>query len=149
MLQKVPLRLRRASAEDAEFAFRVLKETMREHAIATWGTWWEEESRRETNEQVSARKTEIIEHNGTGVGIQLVKRTDTHIQLEQLYIAKAFQRRGLGTELLKRLMTEARESNLPIRLRVLAVNPARVWYERLGFLAIETTPERIFMEWRP
>ena len=141
--------LRRANAEDAAFAFRVLEETMREYAIATWGTWWEQDSRRETNEQVSAGKTEIIEHNVTGVGIRLVRRTDTHIQLEQLYIAKAFQRRGLGTELLKRLMTEARESNPPIRLRVLSVNPARIWYERMGFLAIETTPERIFMEWRP
>jgi hypothetical protein len=40
-------------AEDAEFAFAVLKETMRDHAVATWGTWWEEESRREIFEQVS------------------------------------------------------------------------------------------------
>jgi hypothetical protein len=36
------LTLRRATVDEAEFAFRVLKETMREYAIATWGTWWEE-----------------------------------------------------------------------------------------------------------
>jgi hypothetical protein len=44
------LTLRRAvaeDAEDAEFAFGVLKETMRDYAVATWGTWWEEEARRE------------------------------------------------------------------------------------------------------
>jgi Acetyltransferase (GNAT) domain len=49
----------------------------------------------------------------------------------QLYIATTFQRRGFGTQLLKRLFVEASESKLPIRLRVLAVNPARAFYERL------------------
>jgi ribosomal protein S18 acetylase RimI-like enzyme len=140
---------RAARAEDEEFAFGVLKETMREYAVATWGTWWEEESRRETAEQVNAGRTDIIEFNNVPIGIQLVERAKTHIQLEQLYIAKAFQRRGFGTELLQRLIAEGRESKLPIRLRVLAVNPARALYERLGFVVVETTKERIFMEWKP
>ena len=73
MTVKDSLTLRRANADEAEFAFRVLKETMREYAMATWG---------------------------------------------------AFQRHGFGTQLLTRLFVEARKSNLPIRLRVLAVNPA-------------------------
>jgi GNAT superfamily N-acetyltransferase len=143
------LTVRRATAEDAEFAFRVLKETMREYAIATWGTWWEDESRRETDEQVTAGRTEIIELDKVPIGVQLVDRTGTHIQLVQLYIAKAFQRRGFGTRLLKRLLVEAGESNLPIRLRVLAVNPARGLYERLGFVVVEMKAERYFMEWVP
>lgn len=52
MTAKDSLTLRCATAEDAEFAFQVLKETMREYVVATWGTWWEEESRRETVDQV-------------------------------------------------------------------------------------------------
>jgi hypothetical protein len=32
------LTLRRANEEDVDFAFRVLRETMREYAIATWGS---------------------------------------------------------------------------------------------------------------
>jgi GNAT superfamily N-acetyltransferase len=142
------LTLRRANAEDAEFAFRVLKETIRDYAVATWGTWWEEESRRETIEQVSVGRTEIIEFNGLPIGVQLVDRPGTHIQLVQLYIAKVFQRRGFGTQLLQRLFVEAKAANLPIRLRVLAVNPAKCLYERLGFVVVERTPERYFMEWR-
>jgi GNAT superfamily N-acetyltransferase len=149
MTTRDPLTLRRANANDADFAFGVLKETMREYAIATWGTWWEDESRRETVEQVSAGKTEVIEHDRVPIGVQLVDRPGQHIQLIQLYIAKGFQRRGFGTQLLGRLFEEARESNLPVRLQVLAVSPARIWYDRLGFLVIETMPERIFMEWRP
>ena len=122
---------------------------MREYVIATWGTWWEEQSRQETVEQVTAGRTEIIELDGQAIGVQLVDRPGTHIQLVQLYIAKEFQRRGFGTRLLKRLLEEARGSNLPIRLRVLAVNPAKALYERLGFVVVERTPERYSMEWVP
>jgi GNAT superfamily N-acetyltransferase len=67
----------------------------------------------------------------------------------QLYLLKEFQRRGLGTQLVKRLFVEARELNIPIRLRVLAVNPAKGLYERLGFVVVERTPERYFLEWLP
>lgn len=143
------LTLRRATARDADFAFQVLKETMREYVIATWGAWWEDESRRETVEQVSTGRTDVIELDQVPIGVQLVDRFETHIQLVQLYIAKEFQRRGFGTQLLKSLFEIARGSNLPIRLRVLAVNPARSLYERLGFVVVETTPERLFMEWVP
>ena len=143
------LTLRRAKAGDAEFAFRVLEQTMREYVIATWGTWCEERSRRETTEQVTAGRTEIVELNGLPIGLQLVDRPGTHIQLLQLYIAKDYQRRRFGTQLLGRLFAEARKSKLPIRLRVLAVNPARALYERLGFCVVDTTPERYFMEWVP
>ena len=149
MTDRDSLALRRASEEDVDFAFQVLKETMRDYVVATWGTWREEESRREIAEQVSAGGTEIIELDHAPIGVQLVERPGTHIQLVQLYIEKEFQRRGLGTQLLKRLFVEGRESSLPIRLRVLAVNPAKRLYERLGFVVIETTAERLFMEWRP
>jgi GNAT superfamily N-acetyltransferase len=143
------LTLRRANAEDAEFAFGVLKETMREYVISTWGTWLEEESRRQTVEQVSAGRTEIIELNGVPVGIQSIERAGTHIQLEQLYLREAFQRRGLGTQLVKKLLEEARKSKLPIRLRVLVVNPAKKLYHRIGFVVVERTAVRYFMEWVP
>jgi GNAT superfamily N-acetyltransferase len=69
---------------------------------------------------VRAGRTEVIELDGMPIGVQLVDRPGTHIQLEQLYIEKAFQGQGFGTHLINQLFVEARESNLPIRLRVLA-----------------------------
>jgi GNAT superfamily N-acetyltransferase len=47
-----------------------------------------------------------------------------------MYIRAEFQRRGVGTKLVERLMREARDANLPIGLRVLRVKPARAFYER-------------------
>jgi hypothetical protein len=97
--RSVSLTLRRANAEDADFSFRVLKETMRDYAVATWGTWWEEESRRETVEQVTAGRTQIIELDGRPIGVQLVEQAGTHIQLVQLYrerISAAGVRHGVA-----------------------------------------------------
>jgi ribosomal protein S18 acetylase RimI-like enzyme len=98
---------------------------------------------------VSSGRTEVIELNQVPIGVQLVDRPGTHIQLVPLYIAKEFQRRGFGTQLVKRLLLEASGTELPVRLRVLAVNPAKALYERLGFVVVERTPERYFMEWVP
>jgi hypothetical protein len=38
---------------------------------------------------------------------------------------------------------------VPVRLRVLVVNPAKQFYERLGFVVVETTTERYLMHWKP
>jgi GNAT superfamily N-acetyltransferase len=64
------------------------------------------------------------------IGVQLVDRPGTHIQLEQLYIEKAFQGRGFGTHLLNQLFVEAKESNLPIQvLRSSAFGGPMVGYD--------------------
>ena len=51
----------------------------------------------------------------------------------QMFVDGPFQRRGIGTEVMKRLIGEANESNLAVRLNVVRINPARRLYERLGF----------------
>ncbi|NJN01027.1 MAG: GNAT family N-acetyltransferase [Leptolyngbyaceae cyanobacterium RM1_1_2] len=48
---------------------------------------------------------------------------------------------GIGTALLNNLILEALQSRIPVRLRVIVVNPAKSFYERLGFFVAETTTE--------
>ena len=60
-----------------------------------------------------------------------------------------YQRRGIGSKLVERLLAEARSARLPLRLRVLRVNPAFRLYQRMGFRVVEATPERYFMEHLP
>jgi GNAT superfamily N-acetyltransferase len=52
---------------------------------------------------VRAGRTEVIELDGMPIGVQLVDRPGTHVQLEQLSIEKAFQGQGFGTHLLNQL----------------------------------------------
>jgi GNAT superfamily N-acetyltransferase len=60
----------------------------------------------------------------------------------QLFILPAHQGQGVGRHLVENLIAEAAHAGLPIRLRVLRVNPARLFYEKLGFVVTESTPER-------
>jgi GNAT superfamily N-acetyltransferase len=135
-----------ATADDAEFVYRVVETTMRDYVVRTWGAFNEEVSRKAAAEKIAAKSYRVIQFDGEDVGALAVERFSTHIQLDQLFILPSHQNRGIGTELVRGLAREARESKMPLRLRVLAVNPARRLYEREGFRMTSTTPERVYME---
>lgn len=122
---------------------------MRKHVLATFGAWNEDEARRNIAESIAAGYTQIIELGDAPVGIHAVERAPDHIQLWRIFILPEYQRRGIGSELIERLLIEARGAALPLRLRVLRVNPAFKLYERMGFKVVQTTPERYFMEHSP
>ena len=138
--------LRPATSDDSEFAYRTTRDTMREYVLATWGEWNEEEARRRSSENIAAGCTRIIELESTAIGIHVVKREPDAIRLLQIFILPEYQRRGIGSQLIERLLAEARNARLPLRLRVLRVNPAFALYQRMGFKVVEATPERYFME---
>lgn len=138
--------LRPATPEDVEFACRVSRDTMRVHALATFGTWNEEEVRQRCSKNIAAGFTRIIELDGAQIGIYVVERAPDHVQLLQIFILADYQRRGIGSHLIENLLAEARAASLPLRLRVLRVNPAFDLYRRLGFNVVQETPERYFME---
>ena len=138
--------LRPATAADAEFACDTTRETMREYTLATWGEWKEDDARRRVAENIAAGETRIIELDGVPIGIQTVTREPECIQLLQLFIRPQHQNRGIGSKLIRQLLDQARTEGLPLRLRVLRVNPAFALYRRLGFKVVQEAPERFFME---
>jgi ribosomal protein S18 acetylase RimI-like enzyme len=88
----------------------------------------------------------IIQCRGEDVGAISVERHPDFIKLSQLVILPQHQNKGIGTSLVRELALEARQAGTPLRLRVLKNNPARRFYERLGFRVSSTTPERVYME---
>ena len=146
-LAEVPsIRLRPATSNDAEFAYEVLEQTMRNYVEATWGEWSEARSREEMTKDASDGQSQIIELGSLRIGLLRLEEHSTHLQLEQLFVLPQYQRQGIGTLLLERVLEQARIRQLPVRLRVLRVNPARGLYERKGFKVVSETPERFFME---
>jgi len=141
--------LRSASAGDAEFVYGVIEATMRDYVVAIWGHWNEAAVLEEAQAICRAGQAQIIQVDGAAVGMLLVERHATHIELEQLLVLPAHQNRGVGTLLVRGLMSEALHNKLPLRLRVLAPNPAKRFYEQLGFVVVDTTAERFFMEYCP
>jgi ribosomal protein S18 acetylase RimI-like enzyme len=139
--------LRPANPGDVEFALGVARETMREYAIATWGSWQEDRARSGIEKHVLEGQTQIIELGGVPIGIEVVERAPDHMRLLQLFIDPMYQRQGIGSDLIRRLIEEAEQKAVPLRLRVLKVNPAQRLYKRIGFKIVDTTTEHIYMEY--
>ena len=133
--------LRPATSEDAAFALHVTEACMRVYAEQTWGTW-------NGRADLDPSFDKIIQLAGTDIGLIGVERHSDHWFLEKLYLLPAYQNRRLGSCLLQRLMQEASLAQVPLRLTVLEVNPARRFYERHGFVLTHTISPRHHMEWR-
>lgn len=138
--------LRQATGDDAQLFYDVIDRTMREFIIATWSRWNESRVRQESLEKSISPKARIILVGDVAVGVFVVERHPTHIQLEQIYLLPEYQCLGIGTALINNLIAEAKQSALPICLRVMVVNPATKFYERLGFVVTEATPDFFVMQ---
>ena len=138
--------LRPAFESDAEFVTCVIETTMRAHIERTWGSFNADETRQRVLGNIEAGHCSIIRWGNQDIGVFTIAREPAEIKLEQIFILPPFQRKGLGTYLIRAIAAEAKAVGKPLRLRVLAVNPAQQLYEREGFAVTETTPERIYME---
>ncbi len=127
------LTLRNATPNDSEFAYLVKRAALRDCVERVWG-WDEEEQRQLHAGRFSARNCRIITLAGTDIGIVVAALTPDALHVHQLFILPAHQGRGIGRWCMSVVMEEARQLGLPVRLRVLKVNPrALAFYERLGF----------------
>ncbi len=78
-----------------------------------------------------------------------IGRDSEQIRLLDIALLPAFQNRGAGTILLRRLIDESKQSGKPLRHMVFVLNnDAHRFYERLGFVIIEDLGAYKHMEWR-
>ena len=82
--------------------------------------------------------------------LYLVQQPDG-FRVIDLSLLPKFRGSGIGTQLMKNIQAEAMRTQLPVRLQVVADNPARAFYARLGFREVgeNKTDVRIHLEWRP
>jgi ribosomal protein S18 acetylase RimI-like enzyme len=138
--------LRQANIDDAPLFYSVIDRTMREFIIATWGVWNESRVQLESREHSISPNARVIQVDNLAAGVFLVERYPTHIQLAQIYLLPEYQHLGIGSALIDSLIIEASQSNLPIRLHVMAVNPAKRFYEQFDFVVTEVTSDLLFMQ---
>ena len=89
---------------------------------------------------------EVIEIGGTRVGILLVRPETTHLYVRLLCLLASVQRTGIGSFVMRRVLATAASRSLPVRLRVVASNPAKTFYEKIGFRVTEATPQFAYMQ---
>lgn len=88
--------------------------------------------------------TRLILIAGELAGCVALKPEDDGLHLEHFYIHLAYQGRGLGAAVLKRLLVEARR---PVRLSVLQQSDAERFYRRFGFVETARDDFDIYLSW--
>ena len=97
--------------------------------------------------QWSFEEARITTVDGGDIGWMQSTLKDGAIFLGQLFIDSGFQRRGIGTEVIGRLIEEA--GDLPVTLSVAKINPAVRLYERFGFRITHEDGRKFHMRREP
>lgn len=139
------IRIRPATSEDLDLVYDIKRETLREYVEQTWG-WNEEWQQAFHASHFRPEDTKIIVVDKVEIGTVVIKQGDDSVWLESLYILPQYQNRGIGSHFIKQAIATASNAQLPLRLKVLTVNPARKLYQRFGCLDIEQTKEHYIME---
>lgn len=100
-------------------------------------------------EQWVLTEVRIITANGSDVGWLHTTAKDGGLFVAQLFVDGPFQRQGIGTEVMRRLISGAARLNQAVRLAVVKINPAVRLYERLGFQTTHHDDRKFYMERDP
>ena len=128
------MNVRKAQLSDSEFVYRVKKEALGGYIEDTWG--WDEAF--QYNYHLNSYEPSSISIYSTpeqgDIGYAELDIGEKHMAITGIYILEEFQNHGAGTVIIKSVLKDAAEKDLPVRLRVLRVNlKASRLYERLGF----------------
>lgn len=88
--------------------------------------------------------TYIIHSDGVDAGVIAIRPEPDSRWIEHFYVAPAHQGKGLGSAVLRHVMS-ATVDERPFRLDVLQGSPARRLYERHGFVLESEDPIDVFM----
>ena len=89
----------------------------------------------------------IVMSDGVAIGRILVDRSGDAIVLVDVCLVPVARGRGIGTQLLADLQTEAERLGRKVNLQVATGNPAQRVYERLGFTVVGENGMHHAMEW--
>jgi ribosomal protein S18 acetylase RimI-like enzyme len=136
---------RAATDTDYEQMWCLHVDAMRDYVAATWG-WEDELQERLFRDRWQRKLAERVLVDGSIVAAWLIEHRPDDIFLSFVEVASSHQGRGIGTVIVRRVLSEAAAARLPARLRVLRSNPgARRLYERLGFTVEKETATHFCM----
>lgn len=90
----------------------------------------------------------IIKVDGHPAGRIYLARLEDSIRLLDLTILPERRNSGIGTQIIKDLMAEAKAADQAVRIYVESFNPSLALFERLGFSPTEERGVHLLMEWR-
>ena len=91
----------------------------------------------------------IMELDGKPIGTVAIVEGDGYIEVGQFFILPEYQNRGIGSVLLRRVLSQADWGTLIVRLAFLKGNHAESLYRRNGFALVKQTETHSYVERRP
>jgi len=145
--------LREAVPADSQFVFDVRRQAFRNYIELAF-EWDEDREIKRHEERFNRQRFRIITAESADVGYMATAVYSAtpdfppSLYLHQLMLLPAFHSRGIGSACLRLLANEARTLSLPIRLRVLRVNPrAFAFYVAFGFETVDESDSHLTLEW--
>jgi len=114
-----------------------------------FGAWQEERQDQYFDDACRRSPPMCIFADGELAGFVSVQRLPQEHIVDELVIDPRLQGRGIGSSMLTRLMAEATERRVTVRLRTHHQNRAAALYERLGFVQTGSTETHRLYEWSP
>jgi ribosomal protein S18 acetylase RimI-like enzyme len=138
--------LRPATRSDLGFCWPIYRDSMKPLTEAV-GPWDEAVQQKLIEEAVADAGTSILRQHEDDAGWLQVEETRHIVHLQQLFVLPAMRNRGLGTSLLTWMKERAERKRKDLTLEVMANNPARRLYDRLGFKPVTTANNKITMRY--
>lgn len=142
------LALRPSIVDDVDFICDVTRATIAGYALQTWDLS-QDELETAIRDDVVLGQDQIVLLHGRQIGVLSVEVHPHEHFIDKILILPDYQRWGIGTHLVRRVLKTAFAQGLPVKLHVLKVNPARRLYRRLGFVDVEETADYYLMEASP
>lgn len=139
--------LRKATPNDSDFVYSVRKASFKGYVEKT-ESWDEDEQRWLHDRRFAQQDFRIVNFAGTDVEFFATDLEYGYLKVNQLMVLPEHQGKGVGRVCMLLTMAKASHLGLPVRLRVMKVNPrALAFYQRLGFICVTETDTHNLLEW--
>ena len=149
--------LRKACESDAAFLLEVYESTRADElALVSWSDEQKEAFLKFQfdaqhgfyHDQYPQASYNIILQDSEPVGRLYVLREDDQMRILDVTVLPRYRNAGVGTALMRELLTEGAQTRRPVHIWVEHFNPSVRLFERLGFSRIQEEGINFLMEWQ-
>lgn len=145
-MNKEKIRYRKANQNDSELVFEIKKKSLKPYIEQIWG--WNEKQQLEFHKgKFDYKLIKIIKYGKSEIGFYELNEKKGATIINNILIIDKYQSRGIGKEVIKKIMHNSINNNKSIRLQVFKINvKAQRFYEKLGFKVINQMENHFEME---
>ncbi len=139
-------KLRFATNNDYDFLYNLLKVTLKQYYIETFGKWDDDIERAYFDKSFKEIEYQIITLNEQDTGCIAKKNNPNEIFIHEIQILPKYQNKWIGSMIITSIIEESEKLNIPIKLEVIKSNSKAIqFYRRMNFYTYGKNESHIFM----